>query len=174
MAALQPRFQSMFLAFILGVVVIIEVTITFFTFDPVVRVLVGLGLLGIIMWLSGRLGMVEYFNRFIERRFKRRVYQDLRGNLEHFIVEVRRLNWLAAGIDQGIRTKESAQQEMDALEHRLHEIVGLIRRSAGYASVPESQVEGDRSASRPEEARQRSDRVADAAPRLDEGVLTRP
>ena len=110
--------------------------------DPSVRLGVGLLLIGVIMWTSAHLGIVEWVSVSVGRPFKRRQFHLLRSLVDQFISDVRRLNWMVIDAERGVRPKESMQSELDALEEELHQQVRRIRDACGKESA-ESEIEDD-------------------------------
>ncbi len=116
-------FEIVLVSAILG-----ESATLYFGTEPTVRLGVGLLLLAVIVWLSGRLGVVEFILRSLSGR--RRFFR-LRRTVQSLIAEVRRLNWIAVDVERGYRSRETAAQEMDASEQRLLKLVREISTTAG-------------------------------------------
>jgi len=119
------------LAASLGVALIANAAVLYYGSSPATRLGLGLLLLTLIMWLSARLGVVSRISQSLIKGYKRRRYVKLRTAVDQFLEEVRRLNWAAAGAERGFRTEDDANRDLDALEKRMHELVGRIRESAG-------------------------------------------
>ena len=108
--------------------------------DPFQRLGLGILLLGPIIWASARLGVVERLTRaWGNKRYQRR-FLKLRAQVDKLIVEVRRMNWAAFDHRRGLKTPEVANQELDAIEERLVQIVRKIRDAAGEMSEAEEDV----------------------------------
>jgi hypothetical protein len=132
------------LATALGVALLGNAAVLYYGPNPATRLGVGLLLLVVIMWLSARLGVVSRISQSLSKGYKRRQFVKLRATVDQFLDEVRRLNWAAAGAQRGFRSAEEARKDLDAVEARLHELVGHIRASAGYASPLEDQGDAER------------------------------
>ncbi len=116
------------LGLVLFAAILGESVTLYFGTDPSVRLGVGLLLLAVIIWLAGRLGVVEFIMRSLSGR---RRFMRLRRTVRHLLTEVRRLNWIAVDVERGYRNREAAAQEMDAIEKRLLNLVREIRSTAG-------------------------------------------
>jgi hypothetical protein len=132
------------LAAVLGAALIGHAAILYYGPNPATRLGIGLLLLAAIMWLSARLGVVSRISQSLSKGYKRRQFVKLRKAVDQFLDEVRRLNWAAAGAQRGFRTSEQAQSDLDAVEKRLHQLVGNIREAAGRASAEEDEVDAER------------------------------
>ncbi len=136
MPAQRHTTQMVLLASILGATLIANAAVLYFGPNPATRLGLGLLLLALIIWLSARLGVVSRIAQSLSRGYKRRRFMKLRSSVDAFLDEIRRLNWAATGAERGFRSHEEATRELDALENRMHELVGKIRESAGH-SIPE-------------------------------------
>ena len=116
------------LGLVLFAAILGESATLYFGTDSTVRLAVGLFLLAVIIWLSGRLGVVEFIIRSLRGR---RRFMRLRRTVRHLLAEVRRLNWIAVDVERGYRSGEAAAQEMDVIESRLLKLVREIRSTAG-------------------------------------------
>ena len=134
MPAARHTTQMLILATFLGVALIGNAAVLYYGPTPATRLGLGLLLLASIMWLSARLGVVSRISQSLSKGYKRRRYIKLRSTVDRFLDEVRRLNWAAAGAERGFRSEEEATRDLDALENRMHELVGKIRESAGFAA----------------------------------------
>ncbi|UCG85623.1 MAG: hypothetical protein JSW71_17085 [Gemmatimonadota bacterium] len=134
MPAQRHTTQMVLLASILGAALIGDAVVLYYGPNPATRLGLGLLLLALIMWMSARLGVVSRISQSLSKGYKRRRFLKLRNSVDAFLAEVRRLNWAASGAERGFRDQEQAKQELDALEARLHELVGKIRESAGYTA----------------------------------------
>ncbi len=144
MRAQLPTTQIVLLSTILGMALLGNVVVLYYVPDPMTRLGVGGVLLAPIIWLSARLGVVSRVSQLLIKGHKRRQFLKLRGVVDEFIDEVRRLNWAADGAKRGFRNKAEASRDMDACENRLHQIVGRIRKSAGYVTPMEAQADPER------------------------------
>ena len=136
-------FEIVLVAAILG-----ESATLYFGTDPIVRLGVGLLLLALIIWLSGRLGVVEFILRSLSGR--RRFFR-LRRTVQSLIAEVRRLNWIAVDVERGYRSRDAAAKEMDASEQRLLHLVREIRTTAGKLELKTDIVIGSAAREAPSE-----------------------
>lgn len=136
-------FEIVLVAAILG-----ESATLYFGNDPTVRLGLGLLLLAVIIWLSGRLGVVEFILRSVSGR--RRFFR-LRRTVQSLIAEVRRLNWIAVDVERGYRSRDAAAQEMDASEQRLLDLVREIRTTAGKLELKTDIVIGSAAHEAPSE-----------------------
>lgn len=134
MPAARHTTQMLILATILGVALIANAAVLYYGPNPATRLGLGLLLLALIMWLSARLGVVSRIAQSLSKGYKRRRYVKLRSTVDRFLDEVRRLNWAAAGAERGFRGEEAAARDLDATEKRMHDLIGKIRESAGYAT----------------------------------------
>jgi predicted ferric reductase len=133
--------QAILLASFLAVALVANAAVIYFVNAPATRLGMALLLLAIMMWLAARLGVVSRIAQSLSKGYKRRRYVKLRGVVDQFLEEVRRLNWAAAGAERGFRSQEEALKDLEAMENRLHNLVKQIRTSAGI-STPEAD-EGD-------------------------------
>jgi hypothetical protein len=144
MPAQRHTTQMVLLGAVLGVALIAHAAVLYYGPNPATRLGLGLLLLALIMWLSARLGVVSRIAQSLSKGYKRRQFIKLRATVDQFLDEVRRLNWAAAGAQRGFRSADEARKDLDAVESRLHELVGHIRASAGYASPQEDQGDPER------------------------------
>ncbi len=142
MRFLSQSFRAWAIAALLAVALGAMAWILYFGQDPLTRLGIGLFLLAIVMWGSGKLGIVEWVAVSVGRRFKRRKYLLLRAEVDNFIKDVRRLNWLVMDAERGIRPKQEMQADLAALEEKLHEQVHRIRKACGRVSE-EREVDSD-------------------------------
>ena len=96
MPAARHTTQMLILATFLGVALIGNAAVLYYGPNPATRLGLGLLLLALIMWLFARLGVVSRVAQSLSRGYKRRRYVKLRGAVDRFLEEVRRLNWAAA------------------------------------------------------------------------------
>jgi hypothetical protein len=108
-----------------------EAVVLFFGTDPAFRLRLGMLLLALIAW--------PLF--YAARRFPsgdavlaeppRRRFSRLRRWTRELLREISRLNWTVVDVDRGFRDREAANEEIDAIEARLYEIIEEIKVSAG-------------------------------------------
>ena len=140
----RPTAQIVFLSTVLGMAMLGQTVVLYYVPDPQFRLGVGGLLLALIVLLSARLGVVSRIGQLLIQGYKRRQFLGLRGAVDEFIVEVRRLNWAADGARRGFRSEAEANQEMDAAERHLHQLVGRIRENAGQVTSMEDHVDPER------------------------------
>ncbi len=133
---------------VLVIAILGESATLYFGTDPTVRLGVGLLLLALIIWLSGRLGVVEFILRSLSGR--RRFFR-LRRTVQSLIAEVRRLNWIAVDVERVYRSRDAAAKEMDASEQRLLDLVREIRTTAGKLELKTDIVIGSAASEAPSE-----------------------
>jgi hypothetical protein len=141
----EPRHttQAIILASVLAIAVIANAAVLYFGTNPTTRLGLGLLLLALMMWLAARLGVVSRIAQSLSRGYKRRRYIKLRGVVDQFLEEVRRLNWAASGAERGFRSKDEAIKDLEAMEDRLHALVKQIRVSAGFSTPETDEGEAD-------------------------------
>lgn len=121
--------------FILIAAVIADAAVLYFLSDSMMRLSLGLVLLGLIVWAAGRLGVVELLSRLPSDRVHERRFVMLRSQVKQLLAEIRRLNWMAVDAERGFRSREAAMREMDGIEQRLKDIIHQIRTTAGQMST---------------------------------------
>ncbi len=138
-------------AIILVAALIGDAVVLYFGDDPATRLALGLVLLIPIVWSSARLGVVDLVTESREDRVHRRRFVRLRAQVQQLLDEIRRLNWMAVDAERGFRDRETAAEEMDAIEDRLKDMIADIRSTAGQmtpeserASVREGEPPGNR------------------------------
>jgi hypothetical protein len=117
------------LAAILG-----EAFILYFGVDPLLRLIVGLLLLALIVWVSARIGVADILIQSPPDTIHKRRFGLLRAQVQQLLAEIRRLNWIAVDVERGFRTRDRALSEMDAIEERLRSLIAEIRGTAGRTS----------------------------------------
>ncbi len=121
--------------FILSAAVIANAAVLYFLSDSILRLSLGLLLLGLIVCASARLGVVELLSRLPGDKVYKRRFVMLRSLVRQLLGEIRRLNWMAVDAARGFRSPEAAVREMDLIEQRLKELIHQIRSSAGRPST---------------------------------------
>ncbi len=140
----MPSSRPIVDGFILSAAVIADAAVIYFLSDPMLRLSLGLVLLGLIVWASGRLGVVELLSESPADRVYKRRFVMLRSQVKQLLAEIRRLNWMAVDAKRGFRSREAAMREMDGIEQRLKEIIHQIRTAAGqYVSENVSKEGGN-------------------------------
>ena len=139
MAGLRDKLKLWIVATFMLLGVTGEALVLFFLDDPVLRLRLGMTLLGLIVW-----PIVLVYRRFpaeqlLPTRPPRRRFSQLRRWVHELIREVRRLNWVVVDTQRGFRSEDSAQEEIDAIEHRLLDIIERIKNTAGQRD-PESEA----------------------------------
>ncbi len=133
-AAPRPYLESV----VLITALIADIFVLYFLEDPAARLSLGLLLLAPIVWASARVGVVELLTETQPDQVHKRRFTRLRNQVGQLLDEIRRLNWMAVDAERGFRSRETAIQEMDAIEGRLKAIIEHIRNTAGQMT-PESQ-----------------------------------
>ncbi|MCA9738178.1 MAG: hypothetical protein R3E98_07250 [Gemmatimonadota bacterium] len=115
---------------VLWAVVCAEVCALALPLHPFLRTVLGFMALAPLIWLASNLEPAQTSARRDAwervRRFRR-----LRTLTQVFLEEVRRLNWLGVDARRGGHLALQAEREMQAIETRLHELIGQIRTAAG-------------------------------------------
>ncbi len=138
---MQRRTQIVVLIGILVVAVAGQAAVLFFGTNPLLRLGIGLLLLAPILWTGNRLGIVEHATDLLGIVRAPRRYDKLRSQVRTLLREIKRLNWTAVDAERGVRDPEATRREMDAIENRLKQIVGQLRRAAGEANPEEEDVQ---------------------------------
>ena len=132
MASVPQRLQVYSIAAIMLLGVVGEALNLFFGTDPVVRLRVGMVLLGLISWpLFYAARRFPAGDLVITERSRRR-FSRLRRWTRELLREISRLNWTVVDVDRGFRNREVAKVEIDAIETRLYEIIEEIKDAAGH------------------------------------------
>ncbi len=79
----------------------------------------------------------ELRGQFRHAMTDRRRYMPLRMATDEILHQIRQLNHIAVQWRLGSAPAEQAEQEMDAIEARLHAIVDRLREVAGVEDLPE-------------------------------------
>lgn len=116
-----------------------EALVLYLAADPLLRLIVGLLLLVIIVWMSARIGVADILGQSPPETIHKRRFGLLRAQVQQLLAEIRRLNWIAVDVDRGFRTRDRALRDMDAIEERLQVLIAEIRGTAGQMS-DESEV----------------------------------
>ncbi len=123
---------------LLAFAIFLEAAVLYTYDDPGERLVLGLVLLGVIAWMISRTRVVEAIGD-LPIALRRRQFLGMRSQVMQLLDEIRRLNWMALDRDRGVRGRDEATREMDAIETRLQDLVGEIRRVAGeVSSEPEA------------------------------------
>ncbi len=135
MASVTHRVQVYSIAAIMLVGVVGEALILFFATDPVLRLRVGMLLLGLIAWpLFYAARRFPAGDAIIGERPRRR-FGRLRRWTRELLREISRLNWTVVDVDRGFRSREAAKVEINAIETRLYEIIEEIKDAAGHPDL---------------------------------------
>lgn len=132
MVRVPYRVQVFSIAAIILVGVVGEALILFLGTDPVFRLRVGMPLLALIAWpLFYAARHFPAGDAIITERPRRR-FNRLRRWTRELLREISRLNWTVVDVDRGLRNREAAKVEIDAIETRLYEIIEEIKEAAGH------------------------------------------
>ena len=129
----MQRAPKVVLLGVLFTTLLLEGAVLYFMDDRTVRLFAGLALFLIIGWIFATPEVAEVVGALPEQLTRRR-YPKLRAKVNLLLAEVRRLHWMAVDRDRGIRNREEAVAEMDAIEERIGDLLGEIRLEAGVAS----------------------------------------
>lgn len=146
---MQRLLKSLYLG-TLAFAVLLESAVLYFIEDPRQRLAMGLVLLLPIVWMIARTRVLEAISD-LPTVIRRRQYSEMRTHVVLFMDEVRRLNWMAVDGYRGFRSQDEAAKAMDAIEERLQQLVGEIRRTAGRAAAAERQALVSKTPQRPME-----------------------
>ena len=127
----QSRRAEIIWGTVLVVALSLEGWVLYYVQTSWTRLHVGLILLAIIMLASSRLEIFVQARARLAGRKPSRRFRSLRSQMDQFIAEARRLNWLAVDLEREIRDPASVVEQMDAIENRLLELVKRIRAEAG-------------------------------------------
>lgn len=133
MAGFRWTLQTILLAVALVVAVIGLGLALYFVEDPATRVGSGLLFLAAIIWMAGRLRVVEIVldSVRVEPAEERRRHRNLRATVDLLIDDVRRLNGLAIDANRGFRDRDAAMKEMESIETHMIDVIKQIRAKAG-------------------------------------------
>ena len=129
----MTRTPKVVLLAVLFTAFLLEGAVLYLVDPPTVRLGVGLGLFLVIGWMLTTSEVAEVISD-LPRGAERRRNPKLRAQVNLILSEVRRLHGMALDGDRGFRNKQEAVAEMDAIESRLRDLVGEIRREVGAAS----------------------------------------
>ena len=107
------------------------------------RTLVVLGLATVIMWASSEVSITQTLSKRAMSRTQGRRFVKLRAQVDLFMADVKRLNWLAVDSDLGVRDGESTARDMNETTERMVKRVSLIRKSAGVEQLNEEALPAD-------------------------------
>ena len=120
---------------IFGVALLLEGIILYVPQDRILRLSLGLLVLLLTIWLIVvLLRGVAVEEAPPEPPLHQRRFFQLRGRVDQLLGEIRRLNWLVVDTERGVRERDAAMQELDAIEKRLHTLILQIRSAAGRES----------------------------------------
>ena len=139
---MQRRFQAIILAIILALAAGADAAVLYFGTDRLLRLGLGLLLLAPILWAGSRLGVVEHAIGLVSQPFAPRRFDRLRSRVHVLLSEIRRLNWAVVDITRGVRDREEAIKEIDAIEDHLKELIGGIRSAAGETDSQDEDAQG--------------------------------
>jgi len=101
----------------------------YFPMDASVRLIIGLLLLPLMLWLGIRMEISGQTND--QWATRGRVFRELRFQVVLLLEHVRRLNWIAVDAERGFRDPEEAVREMDLIEAEIRSIITDVRAAAG-------------------------------------------
>lgn len=81
--------------------------------------------------VARRMSEADLLARYRRAAANKRRYVKLRNMTDEFLAKVRYLNHVAVTMRAGLLDSEGAAQELDAIEHQLHEMVRRLRDVAG-------------------------------------------
>jgi hypothetical protein len=116
---------------LLVVVSLLDAGVLFFWPLPWVRLILGLVLLGLVIYLASFLDFAGLVGHRPLAEPGRRHFSLLRNSTSALLAEVRRLNWLVVDLDRGFRDPDSVQAAIESSEQNLQGILRRIRNSAG-------------------------------------------
>ncbi len=129
----MPHVPKLVLLGVFSAALLGEAAVLYFVDNATLRLYAGLALFILIGWMFAKTPVSEVISNLPEQ-LKRRRYPRMRKQVQLLLEEVRRLNWMAVDGHRGFRNRDEALTEMDAIEDRMRDIVGEIRREAGVAS----------------------------------------
>ena len=133
--------EAIILAVVIAVVSVADAAILYLARDAVVRLALGLFALASLLWAAGRLGAVYVVVAPLGTHPHKRRFVQMRALVQQFLDGIRLLNWMAVDIEKGVRSREAAMQEMDAIENHLTQLIGQIRSAAGHESARRGDTE---------------------------------
>ncbi len=137
MAIERHRVQVYGIATIMLLGVVGESVVLFFVDDAVMRLRVGMALLGVIAWPLFYAARRFPAGDAIVAEPPRRRFSRLRRWTRELLREISRLNWTVVDVDSGFTDREAANAEIAAIETRLFEIIEEIKDAAGQPDLRE-------------------------------------
>ncbi len=135
----RAGFDPIILAILFVAAVIIDGVVLYLVEPASTRLLFGLLVLLPIMWpvvwATRHFGVIGRVTQKVQDQAHKRRYNKLRTQVELLLEEVKRLNWLAVDVNRGFRKKEDTAAEVEAIKHRLMEIVEKMPAAAGAADT---------------------------------------
>jgi hypothetical protein len=116
---------------LLVVVVLLDAGVLFFWPLPWVRLIFGLVLLGLVIYLASFLDLAGLVGHRPRAEPGRPPFSLLRNSTKDHLAEVRRLNWLVVDLDRGFRDPDTVQAAIESSEQNLQGILRRIRSNAG-------------------------------------------
>ena len=135
MIKVSHRLRVFSIAAIMLVGVVGEALILFLGNDPVLRLRVGMFLLGMIAWPLFYAARHFPAGGAVLGEPARRRFSRLRRWTRELLREISRLNWTVVDVDRGFRNREAAKIEIDTIETRLYEIIEEIKDAAGHPDL---------------------------------------
>ncbi len=132
MTGLQIRTQVYGIAVIMLLGVVGEALVLFFVGDPVLRLRAGMFLLAMIAWPLFYAARRFPAGNAVLAEPSRRRFSRLRRWTRELLREISRLNWTVVDVNRGFRDRETAKEEIAAIETRLFEIIEEIKDAAGH------------------------------------------
>ena len=124
---------------LLTLMVIVDGAVLFFVPEAWERTTLGLLLLVPIVLVSTYIELPDALTRSMRPAARPRHFPALRANVEAFMTEVKRLNWLIVDMDRGFGRPEDTAPEIESCHRRMQELLGQIQETAGRPDW-ESQV----------------------------------
>lgn len=137
-----PRPRVVVFILLLVAATVAELAVLAFVADRVLRATGGLVLMAVIVWAAMELGAVRVLQVRSRAYAPERRFHRLRAQVQELLEEVRRLNWVAVIGEGGFQSREAAEQEREALERRLHELVDAITEAVGQESSTQETGDG--------------------------------
>ena len=117
---------------IFAIALLLEGVILYVPEDQILRLHLGLLVLVVTVWLIVvLLRRVAVEEAPPEPPLHRRRYFLLRARVNQLLGDIRRLNWVVVDAERGVREREVAMQDLDAIENRLHTLIVQMRSAAG-------------------------------------------
>ena len=137
MASGRHRIQVYGIATIMLLGVVGESVVLFFVDDAVMRLRVGMALLGVISWPLFYAARRFPAGDAIVAEPPRRRFSRLRRWTREMLREISRLNWAVVDVDRGFGNRKAADEDIAAIEQRLFEIIEEIKDAAGQPDLRE-------------------------------------